>query len=60
MMIMKDFTCPICGDFFRKCNPAISRVDNETRICSDCGTQEALDAHDFGYVHNYWMTEEAK
>jgi hypothetical protein len=33
--------CPLCsnevGDY-----PAISRKDNKTKICSDCGVSEAL------------------
>jgi len=37
----KTWTCPKCGkvtaDF-----PAISRKDNRTKICSACGTAEAL------------------
>ena len=32
--------CPRCGCVYRGC-PAISRADN-TPICSDCGTREAL------------------
>ena len=34
-------TCPICG---RSCtgHPALSRTDNETLICPDCGTRQAL------------------
>ena len=39
---METFVCPLChkttSDF-----PALSRVDNKTAICSDCGTTEALD-----------------
>ena len=34
-------TCPICGTAYRG-HPAISRTDNETPICSDCGTRQAL------------------
>lgn len=34
-------TCPRCGKIFRG-RPALSREDNETPICSDCGTREAL------------------
>lgn len=30
--------CPIYG------HPAISRTDNQTEICSDCGIAEALEA----------------
>lgn len=35
--------CPICGNPLGK-YPAISREDNETKICSNCGTLEALAA----------------
>lgn len=35
--------CPICGNSIGK-YPAISRKDNKTRICSNCGTNEALTA----------------
>lgn len=34
-------TCPRCGKIFRG-RPALSREDNETPICPDCGTREAL------------------
>lgn len=33
--------CPCCGKEFTE-RPALSRVDNETLICPDCGTREAL------------------
>lgn len=35
--------CPLCGKAYTG-YPAISRTDNETRICPDCGTREALSA----------------
>ena len=35
--------CPICGNPLGK-YPAISREDNKTEICSNCGTLEALAA----------------
>ena len=35
--------CPICGKEYTE-HPAISRKDNKTEICPDCGTLEALDA----------------
>ena len=35
--------CPICGKEYKE-PPAISRKDNETEICPDCGTLEALEA----------------
>ena len=34
-------TCPQCGKQYAE-HPAISRADNKTLICSDCGTREAL------------------
>ena len=33
--------CPKCGAEYEG-RPAISREDNETAICPDCGTREAL------------------
>lgn len=33
--------CPKCGKQYDG-HPALSRVDNETLICPDCGTREAL------------------
>ena len=35
--------CPVCGKEYQE-PPAISRKDNKTPICPDCGTLEALDA----------------
>lgn len=39
----KGTKCPICGKSLGK-YPAISREDNKTKICSNCGTLEALAA----------------
>ena len=39
--------CPKCGREFRG-RPAISRKDNETPICPDCGTREALETLNVG------------
>ena len=36
-------TCPICGQEYTGA-PALSRIDNQTLICPDCGTRQALDA----------------
>lgn len=36
-------TCPKCGKEYQE-HPAISRTDNKTEICPDCGTIEALEA----------------
>lgn len=33
--------CPVCGNRY-KGHPALSRKDNQTLICPDCGTREAL------------------
>ncbi len=38
---IRNFICPKCGQQFHGV-PALSREDNETMICSDCGTREAL------------------
>ena len=35
--------CPRCGKPFAEA-PALSRLDNESLICPDCGTREALDS----------------
>ena len=36
-------TCPKCGRIY-KGHPAVSRADNTTLICPDCGTREALES----------------
>ena len=36
-------TCPKCGRRYTE-RPALSRIDNNTMICSDCGTREALES----------------
>ena len=33
--------CPLCGRLYAG-HPALSRTDNETPICPDCGTRQAL------------------
>ena len=35
--------CPLCGKAYMEI-PAISRTDNETLICPDCGTRQALES----------------
>ena len=35
--------CPLCGKEFTGA-PALSRKDNQTLICSDCGTRQALES----------------
>lgn len=39
--------CPRCGQVYHE-PPAISRIDNQTPICPDCGTREALESIDIG------------
>ena len=35
--------CPLCGAEYTE-PPALSRTDNETLICPDCGTRQALES----------------
>ena len=35
--------CPLCGRVYGEF-PALSRTDNKTLICPDCGTRQALDS----------------
>ena len=39
--------CPRCGKPYAR-HPALSRKDNKTSICPDCGIREALEAAGFG------------
>ena len=39
----KERICPICGRTYTEV-PALSRLDNETLICPDCGTRQALES----------------
>ena len=39
--------CPRCGQVCHE-PPALSRIDNQTLICPDCGTREALESMDIG------------
>ncbi len=57
----ENFTCPRCGVFSHQ-YPAISRVDNKTKICSVCGTDEGLfcrcnSRSDFLEMSQQWMAE---
>ena len=38
---------PLCGKAYRG-YPAVSRTDNETRICPDCGVRQALESIGIG------------
>ncbi len=42
--------CPKCGRHYND-YPAISRVDNVTEICPDCGVREALEDAGIGPWH---------
>lgn len=35
--------CPRCGFDYDEIRPAISRTDDRTFICSECGTEEAIE-----------------
>ncbi len=39
--------CPVCGREYSEPS-ALSRVDNETEICPECGIREALQAVGIG------------
>lgn len=38
---VQERTCPNCGKAYTEW-PALSRLDNKTLICPDCGTRQAL------------------
>ena len=40
---IEERTCPKCVCVYTEV-PALSRVDNETLICPDCSTKEALES----------------
>ena len=39
----KTAVCPKCGKTYTE-HPALSRTDNATLICPDCGVREALES----------------
>lgn len=43
--------CPICGSII-SFYPAISRMDNKTEICSDCGVREAITIYKMSLADN--------
>jgi len=68
MNIVKVIKCPICGANYIKGKGSMSRVDNKTEICPDCGIRQALngigvDADEqekiIGIVHDHykWLKE---
>lgn len=59
--------CPLCGQTYSG-RPAISRTDNQTPICPDCGTRQAMAAMGVGpdeqeeivrIIHAHTATAEA-
>lgn len=62
-MTTKNTTCPRCGsgipnNFLRGQYPgALSRVDNRTEICSDCGTEEAMEQWQTGKINAEWLAK---
>ena len=42
MKVNEKRICPKCGKAYTE-PPALSRDDNKTLICSDCGTRESLE-----------------
>ena len=47
-VLLKKYECPTCDGYIPNNKTpgaypgALSRVDNETEVCSECGTREAL------------------
>lgn len=39
--VIRMAVCPLCGKTYHGA-PALSRTDNKTLICPDCGTRQAL------------------
>ena len=51
--------CPLCGKEYDGV-PALSGKDNETLICPECGTREAIDAALSNPEFSSGMTEKEK
>ena len=41
--IIRTAVCPLCGSVYHG-HTALSRTDNDTLICPDCGTRQALES----------------
>ena len=48
--------CPRCGKAYTE-HPALSKVDNETLICPDCGVREALESLGAGVEEQEFIIE---
>jgi len=58
--IKKDIRCPRCGEnkmYEEQAMNALSRRDNDTYICSDCGAAEAMEDH-FKQERMPWADED--
>ena len=59
----RERVCPLCGRAYRE-HPALSRKDNETPICPDCGVREAVEEEEIdfdryeSYLHMYESLKE--
>lgn len=45
--VIEQFVCPSCNGVLGS-HPALSRKDNQTRICTKCGVREAMEAFEKG------------
>ena len=41
--VLRLAVCPLCGKIYRG-HPVLSRTDNKTHICPDCGARQALES----------------
>jgi|GEM_PF-1010056 len=48
--------CPKCGNEYKE-RPAISREDNKTKICPDCGMFEALQVQEKAEIERWYQNE---
>jgi len=49
--------CPRCETYMYPPRTALSRLDNTTLVCPDCGQDEAIQQWQTGYVYNYKKEE---
>lgn len=52
-------TCPLCGNEYQE-RPALSRTDNKTEICPDCGTKQALAAAGINHEQQELILQEIR
>jgi len=58
---MRMVECPRCGSIYPKYLAALSRKDNETKVCTFCGSAEALEAAGLAPPYDgpqYWKGED--